>query len=164
RPAAARPAGPRRLPAGARRRADPARPRRRHLAAPAEADLGPRGLPGLVRQSRQEITAPAHPQERRARARPRWDNHVARRSRPPAHPPPPPPPPPGPPRLRAASAPLRPPPPAAGGPPDAAGVEFFEAKVRPVLVQHCHACHAAHAGKTKGGLALDSRDGLAKGG
>ena len=48
--------------------------------------------------------------------------------------------------------------------PDAAGVEFFEKKVRPLLVQHCHACHAASQGKTKGGLTLDRRDGALKGG
>ena len=48
--------------------------------------------------------------------------------------------------------------------PDAAGVEFFEAKVRPVFVEHCHKCHAAGAKAIKGGLRLDTRDGLLKGG
>ena len=41
---------------------------------------------------------------------------------------------------------------------------FFEAKIRPVLVERCYACHSATAGKTKGGLAVDTRDGLRKGG
>lgn len=51
--------------------------------------------------------------------------------------------------------------------PDAAGIEFFEKKIRPVLVAHCYQCHSAEAAKAKklrGGLLLDSRDGLLKGG
>ncbi len=40
-------------------------------------------------------------------------------------------------------------------PADPAAVEFFEAKVRPVLVQRCGSCH--NDGKAKGGLRLDSR-------
>jgi len=51
--------------------------------------------------------------------------------------------------------------------PDRAGIEFFEAKIRPVLVEHCYQCHSAKAAvekKLKGGLLVDSRDGLAKGG
>ncbi len=45
--------------------------------------------------------------------------------------------------------------------------EFFEAKIRPVLVKQCYSCHsaeAAKAGKLKGGLQLDSREGVLKGG
>jgi len=42
-------------------------------------------------------------------------------------------------------------------------LEFFESRVRPVLAQECYSCHAA-ATKKKGGLALDSRAGLLKGG
>jgi hypothetical protein len=45
-----------------------------------------------------------------------------------------------------------------------AGVEFFEQKVRPVLVDTCYKCHSASADKVKGGLLLDTRDGLLKGG
>ncbi|MEZ6130806.1 MAG: PSD1 and planctomycete cytochrome C domain-containing protein [Planctomycetaceae bacterium] len=45
---------------------------------------------------------------------------------------------------------------------DPAGIEFFEKHVRPVLVQHCYECHAA--GEVNGGLLLDSRDGVLKGG
>src|SRR4051794_20525240 len=44
------------------------------------------------------------------------------------------------------------------------GVEFFEKKIRPVLVEHCYKCHSGAAGKQKGGLVLDSRAGLRKGG
>jgi len=47
------------------------------------------------------------------------------------------------------------------------GVEFFEQKIRPVLVDTCYQCHgpeAADAGKLKGGLRLDSREALLKGG
>ncbi|MFN0218436.1 MAG: PSD1 and planctomycete cytochrome C domain-containing protein, partial [Hyphomicrobium sp.] len=47
---------------------------------------------------------------------------------------------------------------------DAAGLEFFEKHVRPVFIEHCHKCHSAEAEKLKGGLLLDTRDGLLKGG
>src|SRR5262245_50440788 len=53
--------------------------------------------------------------------------------------------------------------PLAAAPPDA-GAEFFEKKVRPVLVEHCAECHAASAKKVRGGLLLDSREGVQKGG
>jgi hypothetical protein len=42
-------------------------------------------------------------------------------------------------------------------------MESFE-KVRPVLEQHCYRCHSTAAKKQRGGLLLDSRDGLRKGG
>ncbi len=44
------------------------------------------------------------------------------------------------------------------------GIEFFERKIRPVLVQHCYECHSADAKAVKGGLLLDSRDGWKRGG
>ncbi|MHB1559860.1 MAG: PSD1 and planctomycete cytochrome C domain-containing protein, partial [Isosphaeraceae bacterium] len=44
------------------------------------------------------------------------------------------------------------------------GVDFFESKVRPVLVEHCFQCHSAGAKSVKGGLRLDSLDGMKKGG
>ncbi len=47
---------------------------------------------------------------------------------------------------------------------DAAKVEFFENQIRPVLVKHCYACHAAGAKEIKGGLLVDSRSGLIVGG
>jgi len=43
-------------------------------------------------------------------------------------------------------------------------VEFFEKKIRPVLVERCYSCHSATSEKLKGGLRLDSREGLRKGG
>jgi hypothetical protein len=42
--------------------------------------------------------------------------------------------------------------------------EFFERKVRPVLVEHCYECHSADADQIEGGLLLDSRAGVVKGG
>ena len=47
---------------------------------------------------------------------------------------------------------------------DRQGVEFFEKKIRPILVQRCYECHSAGAKKVKGGLRLDSRPGVRKGG
>src|SRR5690349_14147865 len=47
---------------------------------------------------------------------------------------------------------------------DPAGVEFFEKKIRPVLAEHCYKCHSAQTKVSKGGLQLDSRDGLRRGG
>ncbi len=52
----------------------------------------------------------------------------------------------------------------AANPTAAAGIEFFEKKVRPVLVQHCYQCHSAQAKKLRGELSLDTRAGLLKGG
>jgi mono/diheme cytochrome c family protein len=47
---------------------------------------------------------------------------------------------------------------------DDGGVEFFEKKVRPVLVDHCYSCHSAEADKVKGGLLLDTHAAMLKGG
>ena len=44
------------------------------------------------------------------------------------------------------------------------GETFFEEKIRPVLAEHCHKCHSAKSTKLKGGLRLDQRAGLLKGG
>jgi hypothetical protein len=46
---------------------------------------------------------------------------------------------------------------------DAAKVEFFEKKVRPVLVKNCYTCHSANT-NGKGGLRVDDRAGLLRGG
>ena len=46
---------------------------------------------------------------------------------------------------------------------DAKGLQFFEEKIRPVLVDNCYKCHSADAekvGKLKGGLLLDTRDAI----
>jgi Protein of unknown function (DUF1549)/Protein of unknown function (DUF1553)/Planctomycete cytochrome C len=42
--------------------------------------------------------------------------------------------------------------------------EFFERKVRPLLVERCHSCHSTAAKKQKGGLRLDSAAAVLKGG
>src|ERR1043166_736790 len=42
--------------------------------------------------------------------------------------------------------------------------EFFEKKIRPVLIERCYPCHSVAAEKLKGELLLDSRDGMLKGG
>src|SRR5688500_6457834 len=42
-------------------------------------------------------------------------------------------------------------------------LDFFEKKVRPILVERCLECHSAEK-KIKGGLALDSRAGWEAGG
>jgi len=46
--------------------------------------------------------------------------------------------------------------------PTPAQVEFFEKNIRPVLAAECYECHSSK--KKKGGLALDTRSGLLKGG
>ena len=48
--------------------------------------------------------------------------------------------------------------------PTAEQLAFFEKKVRPALVEHCYKCHAADAEKVRGGLVLDTREGVRKGG
>ena len=47
---------------------------------------------------------------------------------------------------------------------DAADVDFFEKKVRPLLVERCYKCHSATSEKLKGGLRLDTRAAALKGG
>jgi cytochrome c553 len=44
------------------------------------------------------------------------------------------------------------------------GIEFFEKKIRPVLVENCYSCHSIQAKKTRGGLRLDTREATLKGG
>jgi hypothetical protein len=43
-------------------------------------------------------------------------------------------------------------------------IEFFENKIRPLLIEHCYSCHSADAKKLKGNLLLDTREGVLKGG
>ncbi|HLJ56722.1 MAG TPA: PSD1 and planctomycete cytochrome C domain-containing protein, partial [Chthonomonadaceae bacterium] len=47
---------------------------------------------------------------------------------------------------------------------DSAAAEMFEKKIRPALAQNCYECHSQSAGKSLGGLTLDTRAGLLKGG
>jgi cytochrome c553 len=44
------------------------------------------------------------------------------------------------------------------------GLELFEKRIRPVLVDRCYECHSAQSEKLKGGLHLDSREGILQGG
>jgi hypothetical protein len=53
---------------------------------------------------------------------------------------------------------------AAAPAPAAADLAFYEARVRPLLAERCYACHSARAKKQRGGLRLDSRAAVLKGG
>ncbi len=46
----------------------------------------------------------------------------------------------------------------------AAGIAFFETKVRPLLVKHCYECHSTESGVADGELRLDSRGAIRNGG
>jgi cytochrome c553 len=48
--------------------------------------------------------------------------------------------------------------------PNATQVQFFEAKIRPILANKCYSCHSAAEGKSKGGLFLDTAEATLKGG
>src|SRR5262245_59230148 len=50
------------------------------------------------------------------------------------------------------------------GEPAADDTEFFEKKIRPVLIEHCYQCHSSKAEKLKGKLLLDSKEAARKGG
>jgi hypothetical protein len=58
--------------------------------------------------------------------------------------------------------------PAAPAPPAQAlsvsDLQFFEARIRPVLADRCYKCHSRLADKIKGGLMLDTREGMLHGG
>ena len=43
-------------------------------------------------------------------------------------------------------------------------LDHFERKIRPVLIEHCEACHSSSLDEPMGGLRLDSRDALRQGG
>ena len=47
---------------------------------------------------------------------------------------------------------------------DKAGIQFFNDNILPVLQTKCYSCHSSAAKDTKGGLALDTRQGLLNGG
>ncbi|MDF1737879.1 MAG: PSD1 and planctomycete cytochrome C domain-containing protein [Verrucomicrobiales bacterium] len=47
---------------------------------------------------------------------------------------------------------------------DSAGLDFFESKIRPALVEHCYKCHSQDSEKVKGGLLLDTREASLQGG
>ncbi len=46
----------------------------------------------------------------------------------------------------------------------AASVDFFESKIRPVLVKHCYECHSSEAKEVRGSLWLDSSEAMREGG
>jgi len=48
--------------------------------------------------------------------------------------------------------------------PDKAQLEFFEKKIRPLLAENCYKCHSTESGKSKGGLTLDTREAMLRGG
>ncbi len=52
----------------------------------------------------------------------------------------------------------------AAAPSDLVQLDFFEKKIRPVLAESCYECHSASAKKLKGGLLLDTAEGLLTGG
>ena len=54
--------------------------------------------------------------------------------------------------------------PAFAADPTPAQLDFFENKIRPVLADNCYKCHSPLAEKVKGGLLLDTRAGVLKGG
>jgi mono/diheme cytochrome c family protein len=51
-----------------------------------------------------------------------------------------------------------------GAEPTPQETDFFEKRIRPLLADHCYKCHSTGADKVKGGLLLDSRASLLKGG
>ena len=48
--------------------------------------------------------------------------------------------------------------------PGEAQLTFFEKRIRPVLVEHCYQCHSASSNVLGGGLQLDAREPMLKGG
>jgi hypothetical protein len=48
--------------------------------------------------------------------------------------------------------------------PSAEQIQFFESKIRPVLVEHCYKCHSTESGTVRGGLGVDHREALFSGG
>jgi mono/diheme cytochrome c family protein len=45
-----------------------------------------------------------------------------------------------------------------------AGEDFFETSIRPILIERCYACHSIESGEAEGGLLLDSRQAMERGG
>src|SRR3954451_5908343 len=48
--------------------------------------------------------------------------------------------------------------------PTAEQAQFFETKIRPVLTEKCFPCHSSRGEKIKGGLVLENRAGVLRGG
>jgi hypothetical protein len=47
---------------------------------------------------------------------------------------------------------------------DPEGLDFFEKRIRPVLAERCYRCHSGEADSIRGGLRLDSREAILRGG
>ena len=43
-------------------------------------------------------------------------------------------------------------------------LDFFESKIRPLLIDHCYECHSQETGESEGGLLIDSAAAILKGG
>ena len=43
-------------------------------------------------------------------------------------------------------------------------LDFFETHVRPNLIKYCYECHSVEGGESRGGLYLDTREGMLEGG
>src|SRR5258708_22871421 len=48
--------------------------------------------------------------------------------------------------------------------PAPAGIDYFETHIRPLLAANCYGCHSAKLPQPMGGLLLDSRAGMLRGG
>lgn len=44
------------------------------------------------------------------------------------------------------------------------GIQFFEKNIRPILNTQCYSCHSSNSKNVKGGLSLDTRQGILNGG
>jgi cytochrome c553 len=53
---------------------------------------------------------------------------------------------------------------AAAPAPSGPDLQFFETRIRPLLADRCYKCHSRDADKIKGGLMLDTREGMLHGG
>src|SRR5262249_36201462 len=53
---------------------------------------------------------------------------------------------------------------AQAAPPAPKDLDFFEKRIRPVIVQNCYKCHSADTKELKGDLLLDTRAGVQRGG
>ena len=43
---------------------------------------------------------------------------------------------------------------------DPDSLEYFESKIRPLLVENCYKCHSVDSDRIKGGFLIDSKPGL----
>jgi hypothetical protein len=48
--------------------------------------------------------------------------------------------------------------------PSPADIEFFESRIRPVLAKNCYFCHSREGKTARGGLVVDTREGIRQGG